>query len=145
VKRTFVPIAAGVVWLLFLALVLASGSRQWSQSSQVPADAARQRAEKRIQAMLYDSGGINHPDLTFSCYAREVRGNQLSDVVFKRKDAEGHVAWVVYARQGSLQVDSVKEQLVINLRCGDALGQDGSRARFDDRTWEIPLPESFFE
>jgi hypothetical protein len=97
-------------------------------------------AESRLLDMLRDSGTIRHPDLPFTLSARAVRGCRLYDVVLKQHNAQGEFDLVICARQGELVVAADERQLYVHLLDGHGLTADGSRTRFAERTWELPLP-----
>jgi hypothetical protein len=66
-------------------------------------------------------------------------------VVFKQKDAHGEYSLVVYAREGDLRINAETELLQVHLCIGDSIAADGSRCKFQERIWQLPLPEQFFE
>jgi hypothetical protein len=124
-----------------LLLILSSGCQG---SSENPLALAQAAADRRFYDML-THGAIAHPDLAFTLHAREVRGWKLTDVVLKKKDAAGGVDWVACARDGEVAIHAEEKKLVVHLRQGNTLSRDGSRAWFEDREVEMPLPAHFFE
>jgi lipopolysaccharide export system permease protein len=99
-------------------------------------------AEELLYSLLRKEHTIKHATMPYSMFVQGVKGKKLLSPVFKRRNAQGQIDVVAQAREAELLVDKTKpEQLLkIHMLNGVALGQDGSRAYFYDRVWDLPLP-----
>jgi hypothetical protein len=97
------------------------------------------RWERRLSTRLRLHGKVELGPYTL--FAREVDGTRLANPVVKRKDGRGEIDLVTSAREGSFHVEVGEQQVLrLHLRFGDSLAADGSRAWFEERVAELPLP-----
>src|SRR5205085_12678204 len=94
-------------------------------------------AEELLYSLLRKHGVLSHSQLPYSMFVHSVQGKKLLSPVFKRKDAHGQIDIVAQAREAELRVDMVKRLLLIHMRSGVASSEDGSRAYFEDRIFEL--------
>src|SRR5262249_29153101 len=99
-------------------------------------------AEELLYSLLRKHGMLSHSSLPYSMYVKGVQGRKLISPVFKRKGPKGLPDVVAYAREAELRVDLPRNQLLVLMKIGVAWSDDGSRAYFEDRVWEVPLPEN---
>lgn len=99
-------------------------------------------AEELLYSMLKKNGTINHSNVPYSMFVKGVQGKKLLHPTFKRKDAKGQIDVVAQAREAVLRVDKERKQLFIHMRHGIATFEDGSKGYFEDRVWEVPLPNN---
>jgi lipopolysaccharide export system permease protein len=99
--------------------------------------------EELLYSLLRRQGVINHPQTPFSMWVRSVQGRKLLNPTFKRRNAEGQIDVVAQSREAELHVDMAKKLLLVHMKWGVATMDDGSRAYFEDRIWEVPLPKEF--
>jgi hypothetical protein len=102
-------------------------------------------AEKRLAAMLATDRMIRFPDLPWTVHVKDVEKASLTEVVFKRKNANGEIELVVWARVGELSVDAERKALILHLHTGRTVAADGSHGSFDDRTFDLSLPAHLFQ
>ncbi len=100
-------------------------------------------AEEFMYSLLRRQGMINHPQLAYAMFVREVRGKQLMGPVVKHKDAQGKIDAVATAQEAELRVDMARKVLYIQMKNGVSSTSDGSRAYFQQRTFDVPLPKDF--
>jgi lipopolysaccharide export system permease protein len=100
-------------------------------------------ARELIYTVLKKNRAINHGDLPYAMFVRGVRGDKLVDPVIKRKGQGGKVDMVAEARDADLRVDLPRSQICVTMKNCTAAWADGSRAFFEERTWEVPLPGDF--
>jgi lipopolysaccharide export system permease protein len=98
-------------------------------------------AEELLYSLLRKHGMVNHATLNYAMFVRGVQGKKLLNPVFKHKDKDGKIDIVASAREAELQVNASKTppQLILHMRFGVASGEDGSRAYFEDRYFEVDL------
>src|SRR4051794_30834102 len=104
-------------------------------------------AEELIYSLLRKQQFIKHPQLPYEMYVQSVQGKKLLNPIFKRKGPNGKPDIVSYAREADLRVDVRNKLLLIRMLHGVVTsvgqdGKDGSHACFDDRVWEMPLPDT---
>jgi lipopolysaccharide export system permease protein len=100
-------------------------------------------AEEFMYSLLKRHGVINNPQLPYSMYVQGVRGKKLLDPVIKRKDSQGKIDAVANAQEAELRVDMPRKMLLIRMKNGITSTADGSRAYFQERTFDVPLPKDF--
>jgi lipopolysaccharide export system permease protein len=100
-------------------------------------------AEEFMYSLLKRQGMINHPQLPYSLFVQAVRGKQLMGPVVKHKDSQGKIDAVATAQEAELRVDMVRKMLFIRMKNGISSTSDGSRAYFQERTFDVPLPKDF--
>jgi lipopolysaccharide export system permease protein len=102
-------------------------------------------AEELIYSLLKKQLMIRHPQLPYEMYVKGVQGKKLINPVVKRKAANGRIDIVANAREAEVRVDTRRQILLIHMRVGvvtstDPEPRDRSQAYFDDRIFEMPLP-----
>ncbi len=108
-----------------------------------PPPTARERAEGQLYYRLREHGRLELPQGRCSLTVRGVEGKKLVGPVLKRLDAEGQVEFVTTAREGELlRVDTEKGVVLIRLRSGSVKGRDGSQGEFEEKIFEVPLPNA---
>lgn len=139
-----------VVWPgIFLGLLMSAGT-MGLYYSLIPRTQGLLRAvvisdvEEFLYAMLRRDFRIKHPRLNYEIYIKRVHGRKLIDPKFKRKSPKGNYDIIADAREADLRVDLANKQLLIHMRDGTVIGEDGI-AYFEDRVWAVPLPENFLE
>jgi lipopolysaccharide export system permease protein len=100
-------------------------------------------AEELMYSLLRKHNMISHSQLPYAMYVQGVKGKKLLWPVVKRKNEKGQIDYVVHAREAELRVSMTKRMLQINMKHGVVAGEDGSRAYFDERVWELELPKDF--
>jgi lipopolysaccharide export system permease protein len=100
-------------------------------------------SEELLYSLLRRQGSINHPQTPFSMWVRGVQGRKLLHPYFKRRDAQGKTDVVAESKEAELHVDVAKNLLLVHMKWGEAIMEDGSRAYFEERIWEVPLPEGW--
>src|SRR5262249_3255830 len=96
-----------------------------------------------LYSLLRKHGMINYPQLSYSMFVKGVQGRKLISPTFKRRDAHGATDVVAQAKEAELRVNMNKRLVLIHMRFGVASSDDGSRAYFEDRIWEVALPEDW--
>src|SRR4051794_4718320 len=97
-------------------------------------------AEELMYSLLRRHGMINNSQLPYSMFVKGVEGKKLISPVIKRKNPKGEFDFIANAREADLQVDMVKNQLIIRMRFGVALGENNTRTYFEHQAFEINLP-----
>lgn len=97
-------------------------------------------AEELLYSLLRRHGMVSHPNLPYAMFVKSVQGKKLISPVFKRKNERGQIDMVAHAREADLRVDMSKMQLLIHMRFGVGISEDGSQAYFEDRYFELSLP-----
>lgn len=100
-------------------------------------------AEEFMYSILRRHGTINHPSIPYSMFVKGVQGKKLTSPVFKRRNAKGVIDVVANAKEADLRVDMAHKLVLIHMRHGDVIGEDGVRAYFIDKYFEVPLPKDF--
>jgi lipopolysaccharide export system permease protein len=100
-------------------------------------------AEALLYSVLEKNRMMKHPSMPYEMYVKGVQGKKLINPVFKRKGPRGVPDVVANAREADLRVDMRKKEVYLHMRFGVASHDDGSRAYFEDRIWEVPLPPAF--
>ncbi len=100
--------------------------------------------EELLYSMLRRQRVIAHSQMPYAMWVRGVEGRKLINPTFKRRNQATNVIDVVaQAREADLRVDMGKEPpvLLVHMRWGVAVCEDGSKAYFEDKVWEVPLPK----
>jgi lipopolysaccharide export system permease protein len=97
--------------------------------------------EELVYTMLRKNGQISYPQFDYSMYVRSVQGRRLANPIFKRRDSHGEIDVVAISREAELRVDMNKRVILVHMRDGQVLGRNGTIASFDDRIFDVPLPE----
>lgn len=100
-------------------------------------------AEELLYSLLRKHGQVSHPQMPYAMWVKGVQGRKLVHPTFKRRDAKGDADVIAQAREADLRVNLAKRQLLIHMRYCTATMEDGSRTYFEDRVWEVPLPQNF--
>jgi lipopolysaccharide export system permease protein len=98
-------------------------------------------AEELLYSVLKKQHTISHSQLPYAMFVKEVQGKKLLNVVIKKRDEKNHVTFVANAREAELRVHMARKLLLVRMRNGVATGEDGSRLVFEDRTFDLALPE----
>lgn len=98
-------------------------------------------AEKLLYSLLSKHGMVvsSSAKLPYAMFVKGVQGKKLLSPVFKRKNSKGQVDIVANAREADLRVDMVNKVLLIRMRFGVLIGEDGSRGYFEDKQFDVPL------
>jgi lipopolysaccharide export system permease protein len=100
-------------------------------------------AEELLYSLLKKNNYIGHSSMPYAMWVKGVQGRKLISPTFKRKDAHGQTDIVAQAKEAELKVVMAKKMVLIHMRWGVATSEDRSMAYFEDRTFEVPLPENF--
>jgi lipopolysaccharide export system permease protein len=101
-------------------------------------------AEELIYSLLRRDHAVNQPQMPYAMWVQSVEGRKLVNPLFKRKNkAATGFDLVAQAREATLRVDTAKKLLWVHMRNGVAIAEDGSRAFFEDRPFDVTLPDSF--
>src|SRR5437899_3157175 len=98
--------------------------------------------EEMLYTMLRKQGQICYPQLQYAMYVKGVEGRKLIGPIFKRRDERYNVDLVAEAREADLRVDLPRQVVMIHMRYCVASSESGPQAFFDDKIWEVPLPDS---
>jgi lipopolysaccharide export system permease protein len=102
-------------------------------------------AEELLYSMLRRHGMINHLSLPYAMFVKGVEGRKLMSPVFKRKKADGKVDVVARGREAELRVDMKQKLLLVYMRFGVAIGEQGESADFTEKRFDVQLPSSFWD
>jgi lipopolysaccharide export system permease protein len=97
--------------------------------------------EEVLYSILSRHGMISHSQMPYSMWVRGVQGRKLLNPTFKRRGPQGQTDFVAQAKEAELRVNMSKRLLLLHMRWGVASSADGAHAYFEDRVWEVPLPE----
>ncbi|MFN4259011.1 MAG: LptF/LptG family permease [Gemmataceae bacterium] len=101
--------------------------------------------EEVLYTMLKNERCIKHPKLNYAIWVQKVEGRRLVNPYFKRRTPNGMYDLVAHAREAELRVDARNNQVLVHMRYGEVYSEENStRAYFDDKIWEVPLPPSPF-
>lgn len=100
-------------------------------------------AEELLYSMLRKQGMVSYPQLNYSMFVKGVQGRKLINPVFKRRAVNGSTDIVAQAKEAELRVNMAKRLVLIHMRFGVATSEDGSRAYFEDRIFDMPLPDDW--
>jgi lipopolysaccharide export system permease protein len=99
--------------------------------------------EESLYTVLRKDRAINQPRLNYSMWVQKVQGRKLIEPLFKRRNARGDYDVVAKASEAELRVDITNQQIILNMRNGLVSIEGGTSAYFQERMWEVPLPELF--
>jgi lipopolysaccharide export system permease protein len=99
--------------------------------------------EELLYTLLKKHQMIKHPQLPYAMFVHSVQGRKLLNPVFKKRNDKGEIDVVARAKEAELRVDMNRRLVLVRMKWGIASGEDGSRAYFEDRVFELPLPENF--
>lgn len=138
-----------VVWPALLLGVLMSATTMGLYYHLIPYTHSLMRSmflndvEESLYAVLRKDHAINQPRLNYAMWVRQVQGRKLYNALFKRRDAKGNYDVVAWAREADLRVDVTNQQILLHMRNGLVYIEGGTSGYFDDRIWEVPLPDFF--
>lgn len=98
--------------------------------------------EELLYSVLRRQNVIGHSSLPYSMWVRGVQGRKLLTPIFKHRTPGGQVDIVSVAREAELRVDKVRKILLVHMHWGVANTPDGVAAYFEDKEFEVPLPET---
>jgi lipopolysaccharide export system permease protein len=98
-------------------------------------------AEELLYSLLRRHGMVNHGQLPYAMFVKGVEGKKLISPIIKRKKTDGQIDLVARAREAVLRVDAIKNLMLIQMRFGVVTGDDGVNADFQERTFEVQLPD----
>ncbi|MFO0876360.1 MAG: LptF/LptG family permease [Gemmataceae bacterium] len=96
-------------------------------------------AEGMLYSILGRHGMISNPQLPYSMFVKGVQGKKLVNPVIKRKNQRGQIDMVAHAREADLRVDMANKLLLIRMKNGMLISEDGSRGYFEDKKFDVPL------
>src|SRR5262249_47657723 len=100
-------------------------------------------AEELMYSMLARQKSITHSQMPYSMWVKGVQGRKLLDPLFKNTDPKtGRTVIVAQAREAELRVDVVQKKLLLHMRRGEAVAEDGSHGYFEARISEAPLRDT---
>ncbi len=102
-------------------------------------------AEELLYSMLRKNYSISHSSMPYMMFVKGVRGKELIDPVFKHRDKAGEIDGVVNARVADLRVNLGKRLLLVHMRHGTGTMEDGSRIDFEDKVFEVELPDDWIK
>ncbi len=97
-------------------------------------------AEELLYSMLRRHGMINHLSLPYAMFVKGVEGRKLINPVFKRKKADGKVDVVARGREAELRVNMKQKLVMVTMRFGVAIGEQGESADFTEKRFDVQLP-----
>jgi hypothetical protein len=95
--------------------------------------------------MLASDRMIRFPNVPWSIHVKDVEQLCVAEVVFKQMNPGGEIDLVVWAKEGNLSVDVQRNVLLLHLRAGKTIAANGARGAFDDKVYDLPLPNHLFE
>jgi lipopolysaccharide export system permease protein len=100
-------------------------------------------AEELLYSLLRRTGSISHTQMRFSMWVKEVQGRRLLNVILTRRNERNPLEYdlVATAPEADLRVHVAKRLLLVHMRSGVGITENGSEARLDDKTFEVPLPD----
>jgi lipopolysaccharide export system permease protein len=99
--------------------------------------------EELLYSLLRRQNMISHSSLPYSMWVRGVQGRKLLSPIFKhRNPTTGQVDIVSLSREAELRVNAAKKMLLVHMRWGVANTPDGTSVFFEDKEWEVPLPDT---
>ncbi len=104
--------------------------------------------EELLYAMLRKDRQIAHKNLSYAIWIRQVQDRKLIDPVFKHrdlKDLKGSYDVVAWAREAELRVDMAHKQILVRMHYGQACIKEGDLFKFENRDWQVPLPDNFLQ
>jgi lipopolysaccharide export system permease protein len=140
-----------VVWPGVLLGLLMSCSTLGMYYQIIPETHAMMRSmflndvEESLYAVLERDHSFNQPRMDYAVWARQVQGRKLLNALFKRRDKENLSRYdtVAWAREAELHVDMRKGVILLHMRNGMVLASDGSIGYFEDKLFQVELPQAF--
>jgi hypothetical protein len=100
-------------------------------------------AEKRLRAMLAADHVLCFPETPWTLHVKDVEQLSLTEILLKQKNASGEIEYVTWARVGQLSVDVKRNTLLLRVNAGKTLAMNGTRSSFDNKIFDLPLPDHF--
>ncbi|MBI1918503.1 MAG: LptF/LptG family permease [Planctomycetes bacterium] len=100
--------------------------------------------EELLYALLKKHGQVTHPQFDYSMFVKGVQGRRLISPTFKHRDGHGETDVVAQAQEAELRVDMKKRILLVRMYRGEAWSKNETHAYFQQRDWEVELPDDFF-
>jgi lipopolysaccharide export system permease protein len=133
---------------LFLGLVM-SGVTMGLYYHLIPSTyyLMRARALNDIEEFLYARLKKDHclmgDKSSYSMWVSHVQGPWLQTAIFKRRDNKGHYDVTAWANEARLKVDLEHRQILVIMRNGTILKEDGTSVHFTEQSWPVDLPREF--
>jgi lipopolysaccharide export system permease protein len=101
--------------------------------------------EESLYAVLERDHSFNQPRMDYAVWVRQVQGRKLINALFKRRDKENMVRYdtVAWAREAELRVDMSRRVIVLHMLNARVSVDGGSFGYFQDRFFEVDLPQAF--
>jgi lipopolysaccharide export system permease protein len=101
--------------------------------------------EESLYAVLERDHSFNQPRMDYAVWVRQVQGRKLINALFKRRDKENMARYdtVAWAREAELRVDMARRVIVLHMRNAMVSADGGSFAYFQDRFFDVDLPQAF--
>lgn len=98
--------------------------------------------EEYMYALLQKDRCIRQPGMNYAMWVKQVQGRRLREALFKRQDEKGNYDIIARAREAYLHVDMPNKKLIVTMRHGEVLGGESNRGYFEERDWDVPLPDN---
>jgi lipopolysaccharide export system permease protein len=137
-------VTPGVV--LGLAMSVATMGLYWSaipRTHRLLRELIFQDARELLYTLLKKHHALRQPGQPYALFVKEVRGERLVCPVIQHKDGQGKTDLAANAQDGDLRVDADSKTLELHMKNCTVTCADGSRAFFEERTWNWPLPREF--
>ncbi len=103
-------------------------------------------AEELLYSLLKKNNSINHSSMPYFMFVSGVKGKTLLNPVFKHRNKAGQIDFVAQARDADLRVNLPKKLLMVHMRRGTGTAsEDGSPFYFDDKVFEVELPDDWIK
>jgi lipopolysaccharide export system permease protein len=101
--------------------------------------------EESMYAVLERDHSFNQPRMDYAVWVRQVQGRKLLGALFKRRDKENMSRYdtVALARDAELHVDMTKRMIHLHMRNAMVSANGGTFAFFEDRIFDVDLPQAF--
>lgn len=101
--------------------------------------------EELLYTLLKKHGQVVHPQFDYLMFVKGVQGRRLISPTFMHRDAHGETDAVAQAQEAELHVDMKRRMLLVKMYRGVAWGKnDQFDAYFEEKIWEVELPDDFF-
>jgi lipopolysaccharide export system permease protein len=100
-------------------------------------------AQELLYSLLKKHHEIRHSSFPYQIFVKDVKDKKLIAPVFKRKDANGAIDWVAYAREAELQVRPSQGQVDILVKHCVVWGDNDSNGILEDKPLSVDLPKDF--
>jgi lipopolysaccharide export system permease protein len=103
-------------------------------------------AEELLYGLLKRNNAITHTSMPYSMFVSGVKGKKLLNPVFKHRGQNGEINLVVQAREAELRVNLARKLLLVHMLHGTgSYTEDGSPFYFEDRTFDVELPDDWIK